>query len=76
MAASLAGRLFSGWAGGGAAWINPGSRNEAGETLLLAFMPLHPVPGSKRPETAVSHRNFQFNLTKPQYRMGYVVGNN
>jgi len=41
----------------------PGIRKSIGDTLLLALMPLHPAPSSKRQPHPASRAIFQFKLT-------------
>lgn len=53
---------MSGCAGGGSARSKPGSRNDAGETLCDALMPLHPLPNNTSAGTAAHRAIFQFNL--------------
>jgi len=50
---------------GGPAFIIPGSKNVAGETLVPALMPLQPEPNSASAISIASHGKFQFNLTCP-----------
>jgi len=53
----------SAWVGGGSAFINPGSRKVAGETLCEAFMPLQPLAVRIRAEPNAIHNILVFNLT-------------
>jgi len=49
---------------GGAAFIKPGKKNEAGETVLEAFTPPQPTAPIVRTTKVASHRFFHFNLTR------------
>jgi hypothetical protein len=45
-------------------FINPGSRNVAGETLVPALTPPQPAPTNGSDNTTIASQiNFQFNLT-------------
>ena len=52
-------------ADGGSAFISPGRKNEAGETLPLALMPEQPAPDNNTNASIASHGKNQFNLTCP-----------
>jgi hypothetical protein len=45
----------SGWS----AFSNPGRKNEAGETLCLELIPLHPAPKAKRAAHVTKRQDFQ-----------------
>jgi len=75
MPGSSAGKVPSGCAGCGAAWINPGNRNDAGETPWVAFIPLHPATNRSKTEIMASRKTFQFNLTESQYSLSYGFSN-
>jgi hypothetical protein len=47
------------------AFNSPGRKNEAGETVVPALMPLHPALNSVKNTSIASHRKLQFNLTCP-----------
>jgi hypothetical protein len=49
----------------GAAFISPGRKNDAGETLWLALMPLQPELHRASAISIASHRKLPFNLTCP-----------
>jgi len=44
---------------GGSAFSNPGRKNEAGEMLWLALIPLHPAPNARRAAQATNRQDFQ-----------------
>jgi hypothetical protein len=48
---------------GASFFINPGRKNEAGETLWLVLMPEHPALVSTSAVSNDKRRKFQFNLT-------------
>jgi hypothetical protein len=50
-------------AAGGSAFISPGMKNVAGETLPPALMPEQPAPHSVINASIASRGKFQFNLT-------------
>jgi hypothetical protein len=56
---------LSGWSGVGSTLSKPGKKNDAGETLWLALMPLQPASNNPNKGVATSHKYlcFQFNFT-------------
>jgi hypothetical protein len=70
-----AGKTRSGGAGGGSAFIRPGRRKVAGETLCVVLMPLHPATANKRAESTAHPMILRFNLIKHKYRVCYDIRN-
>jgi hypothetical protein len=58
------GKIKSGCAGGGSACSSPGRKNEAGDTLCVLLMPLHPAPNNKPLPHIANRTIFQFNLNR------------
>jgi hypothetical protein len=52
-------------AAGGSAFISPGSKNVAGDTVAPVLMPEQPAPASVNNTSIASRDKFQFNLTCP-----------
>jgi hypothetical protein len=50
-------------------------RNVAGETLLVALMPLHPAASNKTVPHIANRAVFQSNLTSVHYRLNHGIGN-
>jgi hypothetical protein len=71
----IAGKVASGFCGGGSAFINPGRRKVAGETLWLAFMPLQPAVSSNALHAPIGKSSLRFNLTESEYKVKRVVCN-
>ena len=46
-------------------WVNPGSRNVAGEMLCEALMPLQPAPNTASSATNASRNDCHFSFTRP-----------
>jgi hypothetical protein len=62
--------------GAGSAFIRPGSRKVAGDTLWVALNPLQPEVSSKKAMLKTPAIIFQFNLTEPHYKVKHGVRNN
>jgi len=50
---------------GGSAFISPGRKNEAGETVAPVLMPEQPALDNAKNTSIARHGKFQFNLTCP-----------
>lgn len=57
----------TGWldAAGGSAFMSPGMKKVAGETVPLALTPEQPVLNKTSASSIASSKKFQFNLTRP-----------
>jgi hypothetical protein len=53
-----------GFAGWGVAWINPGIRNDAGETLGEAVKLPQPAINRQKPAEAAKRSNLTFEVTQ------------
>jgi hypothetical protein len=65
----ISGKVASGFCGGGSAFMSPGRRKVAGETLWLAFMPLQPAVSSNALHAQIGKSSLRFNLTEPKYKV-------